>query len=1179
MRTFTHIRTCLCAAAWLLCMVSFVPALQAQSDLCGAAPALNSNPTCVNVAGSLPAAATYTAIPLGCGAANDDVWYSFTAKSVNPTISISGSTVANIRLQLYSGTCAALTSLSCGTTTITAAGLTVGTTYLIRIYSTTNASGTFNICITDPAPANNLCGASVLLTSGTSCVNTAGNMYASTLTTPTTIAAPDCSGGLATYDVWYRFVAQTTNPTITLSSVGASLAPVVRMQLLSNNCGGTFTSFFCGTTSIAANFLTPGTTYFIRIYATGALPTTPTGFGFNICITDPVATAPSNDECTGAINLPVFNTCSNNPGNMAGSTPSPVPLGGTCTGPLAYDVWYRFTAAGPTATVTLGGIGANFVNPRIEVLSGTCSGLSSVACGTSPLAAAGLTAGTVYYIRVYSNTAPPPNGNARFTICVTSTSVPPVRFGNSYVNITKQSAGGVVQTGDILEIRMTINHITGTMSRLRFVDNLPSHTTMAASAPHNTIRIITNEGLTYKSYTQAAGDDPATYLAAPPPGQFQVRANLGFGGTNPGIPVNNTATESASATGTMNAAADRPRGGGGLLFAVAYRVVVTGVTGDTINLNAPQFIYYNGSADVTLTGIPFRIVISDNLSLCTNSIGINYASEFGGTFGTGTTLTRSTDLTIPISGYTFINDVNAYNGVGDGRYSIVKNISPRSGTQTQARRRPNCAVPTPLASADPYSCDNRMFGGFWYIDGDHTGTNNAAGNPPPDAATPGGYMLMVNADYVASEVYRQTITNLCPNTYYEFSAWVRNICPTCGIDSTGAQFTGSATAPANGYPGVYPNLSFALNDVDYYSTGEVDTVGWVKKGFLFLTGPTQTSATFSIRNNSQGGGGNDWVLDDVSVATCLPNMTYSPTVTPNVCEGDMIIIRDTVRSFFNTYTEYKWQRSTDGGATWTDIPGTTATASPFWNGSAYEFVTSYSIPPAWTTPANDGDMYRVVVASTVANLASSTCNFSDPVSITLNVLTDCNPVLGIRFLSVSGEYRPEQSLIRWVTSRENESVVYEVERSDDGIHFSPVATVAGQGSGAEQNTYSWPDPRPISGTAWYRIALRTPGAPLRYSSIIQLQATRIQEFRFGLVPNPVAGEFSLEVLSATAGMARAELMDLNGRVLHRQSVWLNSGTNMIYPGSLAHRPAGIYMVRLVKGNSQIVTKVLKSGHP
>ena len=134
-----------------------------------------------------------------------------------------------------------------------------------------------------------------------------------------------------------------------------------------------------------------------------------------------------------------------------------------------------------------------------------------------------------------------------------------------------------------------------------------------------------------------------------------------------------------------------------------------------------------------------------------------------------------------------------------------------------------------------------MFNGHWDIDGDHSGTTNAIGNVPPAAATPSGYMLMVNADYVASEIFRQTITNLCPNTYYEFSAWIRNICQTCGIDSTGAQFAGTPTAPANGYVGVYPNLSFALNDIDYYSSGEVDTLGWMKKGFMFRTGPTQTS--------------------------------------------------------------------------------------------------------------------------------------------------------------------------------------------------------------------------------------------------------------------------------------------------------------------------------------------------
>ena len=76
-----------------------------------------------------------------------------------------------------------------------------------------------------------------------------------------------------------------------------------------------------------------------------------------------------------------------------------------------------------------------------------------------------------------------------------------------------------------------------------------------------------------------------------------------------------------------------------------------------------------------------------------------------------------------------------------------------------------------------------MFGGFWDIIGDHTGAlNPLKGNLPVTPGQPGGYMLVVNAAFTTGEVYRDTIKNVCPNTYYEFSAWVRNICGVCGID-------------------------------------------------------------------------------------------------------------------------------------------------------------------------------------------------------------------------------------------------------------------------------------------------------------------------------------------------------------------------------------------------------------
>jgi hypothetical protein len=363
-------------------------------------------------------------------------------------------------------------------------------------------------------------------------------MYGATLTAVTING--DCAGTVLN-DVWYKFLAQTTNPTITLSSLGVEFTnPGIELIASSNGtCGGTLTAIACGTTSIASNFLTPNTTYFIRVYSTSGTFTSFNGGKFDICVVDPVSPPPSNDNCAGAVNLSVANACGtvNNPGNMAGATPSGPALGGSCAGPLVYDVWYRFKAVATSTSVTLGSLGPNFLTPGIEVFSGNCAGLTSIACGASPLGVSGLVTGNTYYIRVYSTTAPPPNGNARFNICLTSASLPVVRSGNSYVNVTRKTAGGVIQNGDTLEVRMTINHTSGTMTNLRFVDNLPKHTTMALGA-NDFIRIITNEGLTYKQYTRAADTDPATYKASPAAGEYNVRVNVGFAsGATPNAPT------------------------------------------------------------------------------------------------------------------------------------------------------------------------------------------------------------------------------------------------------------------------------------------------------------------------------------------------------------------------------------------------------------------------------------------------------------------------------------------------------------------------------------------------------------------------------------------------------------------------------------------------------------------
>jgi Secretion system C-terminal sorting domain len=122
-------------------------------------------------------------------------------------------------------------------------------------------------------------------------------------------------------------------------------------------------------------------------------------------------------------------------------------------------------------------------------------------------------------------------------------------------------------------------------------------------------------------------------------------------------------------------------------------------------------------------------------------------------------------------------------------------------------------------------------------------------------------MLLVNATYSPSAVFSYSVSGLIPGMDYTIRFWVRNICVgACSSNPNGGGGSG---------PGVLPNLIFAVNGADRYSTGPVPSgVGWREHTFTFNTG-TLTAGNLVIRNNAPGGGGNDWVIDDISLNRCL----------------------------------------------------------------------------------------------------------------------------------------------------------------------------------------------------------------------------------------------------------------------------------------------------------------------
>ncbi len=623
-----------------------------------------------------------------------------------------------------------------------------------------------------------------------------------------------------------------------------------------------------------------------------------------------------------------------------------------------------------------------------------------------------------------------------------------IDFGKSYVNLTKGLNGGTVEPGDVLEIRASFVVRSGIVDSCSFSDNVPVGTLFIPG----TIRVITNEGKIYKQFTDAVNDDEGWIFGS------AVRINLGYNQLDaPARPFRRGRIRNSHKPTFFSSAC---------IMVATYQVRVTAILSTIINIGGGSMTYKLGTSPVVTYTLPSnRVVVYTNLGMCPDITGANaLGTEFNGSFGNGKNRNRGPSVNVPPS-YSY--QMFTANSPNDYTYGVANNTSTNTNYSTvNTWAKPDASLPT----------SHRVFQ-VWDILGDHTGASNPLlGNPPADTVSNnnGGYMLVVNASYRIDSAFQQTISNLCPNTYYEISCWIRNICSKCGCDSNGVGASAAGYIPTVAGPpgtadssGVYPNITFEVDGLDYYSTGNIKYTGqWVKKGFTILTGPSQTSFTLKFFNNAPGGGGNDWALDDISVATCYPNLSVTPSVFSG-CADNPVYFGAIVRSFFSNYNYYKWEKSIDGGSTWSNT-GIFGTATPFFNAGQYEYTANY--PPFIALPSDSGNRYRIVVGTTAGNVNNANCSYTDLANITTLRINDCF-VLPTGLRNLTGWKKSNGLDLSWETYNEQQNVQLQVEKSTDGIHFNTLQQFSGKGPVGNKVVYHFTDHEQLRVATYYRIRL------------------------------------------------------------------------------------------------------------
>ncbi|MBC5838543.1 T9SS type B sorting domain-containing protein [Flavobacterium muglaense] len=227
----------------------------------------------------------------------------------------------------------------------------------------------------------------------------------------------------------------------------------------------------------------------------------------------------------------------------------------------------------------------------------------------------------------------------------------------------------------------------------------------------------------------------------------------------------------------------------------------------------------------------------------------------------------------------------------------------------------------------------------WHIITDHTGNTN-------------GYMMVVNASTLATAgiFYTKTVTNLCPGTTYEFSAWLMNVM-TFTSPNPNVTFTVSTTSGT--VLGTYNTGSLAVT-----SSGT-----WKQAGFYFTTG-TESEVVITMLNNAVGAApGNDLALDDITFRACGPIVSAmvqnNSSTSLSICDNDAATYTLTGNLGTSVYSDpaYQWQVSQDNGTTWTDVTGATSLIYNAVSNSAGSYL------------------YRMTTAQRT-NIASASCRVS-----------------------------------------------------------------------------------------------------------------------------------------------------------------------------------------------------------
>lgn len=182
--------------------------------------------------------------------------------------------------------------------------------------------------------------------------------------------------------------------------------------------------------------------------------------------------------------------------------------------------------------------------------------------------------------------------------------------------------------------------------------------------------------------------------------------------------------------------------------------------------------------------------------------------------------------------------------------------------------------------------------------------------------------------------------------------------------------------------------------------------------------------------------------------------------------------------------------------------------------------------------------------------------------------------LPIELLSFTGQKFDKVTKLEWITSTEINNDRFTVERSIDGIHFEPIATVKGAGNSNSAIKYEVLDENPLNGINYYRLKQTDYDGAFSYSLNIVAINYSNDAFLVQVYPNPFNQKINVNLTGIDDEEAQISIYDIAGKQIYRQSI--NNAGNTFQIELESNIPNGVYFMTVQVANTIKHIKIIKS---